>query len=97
MELTLEEKVCFDEALIDIGVTAEQHCRRRPAMSTLIEEVAEAILAARGKHDHDLALEISQIGGICVNILWQLYMDQHEHVQNIGGSVADERQPEQRG
>jgi hypothetical protein len=83
-ELTREEKRSFNDALEEIELNAHEHCRERPAMTTLIEEVAEAILAARGKHEDELALEITQIGGICINILWQLYLDRHNHVCNIG-------------
>ena len=81
--LTREERRMFDNALAEIGQNAEEHCRKRPAMTTLIEEVAEAILAARGEHEHELSLAITQIGGICINILWQLYLDRDEHVCNI--------------
>lgn len=79
------EMWAFDDALEQISQNAHEHCRLRPAMSTMLEEMAEAILAARGKHEHELMLEIEQIGGIAINILWQLRLDRYEHVCNIGG------------
>lgn len=85
-ELTREEQRAFDDAVTEINANAEEHCQLRPAMSTLLEEVAEAILAARGIHDDSLQLEITQIGGICINILWQLAMNHDDHVCNIGTS-----------
>ena len=41
--LTREEKRMFDNALEEIGQNAEEYCRKRPAMTTLLEEMAEAI------------------------------------------------------
>ncbi len=82
--LTDQEKKFRDHAAANIVDNALEYCHRRPAMSTLLEEMAEAILASRGKHDGPLTLEIVQVGGICINILWQIYSGQTDHVCNIG-------------
>ena len=83
-ELTTLEKKMFQRAVKEITNNASDQAEKRPAMTTLIEEVAEAILSARGKHDDFLETEIVQIGGICINILWQLNTLQKDHVCNIG-------------
>jgi hypothetical protein len=53
---------------------AYEHAYKRPKMTTLLEEVAEAILASRGKHDDPLELELVQIASVAINCLWQLRM-----------------------
>ncbi len=73
----------FNRAFLDIKQNALEHSSKKPAMTTLIEEVAEAVLSARGKHNDPLELEITQIGGVCINILAQLYAGNHNHVKNI--------------
>lgn len=78
------EKKMFKRAVRVVTDSAADNAELRPAMSTLLEEVAEAILAARGKHDDPLELEIEQIAGVCINILWQLYRGHKKHVCNIG-------------
>ncbi len=78
------EKKMFRRAVRVVTDTAAENAELRPAMSTLLEEVAEAILAARGKHDDPLELEIEQIASVCINILWQLYRGHKKHVCNIG-------------
>ncbi|KKN62951.1 hypothetical protein LCGC14_0506610 [marine sediment metagenome] len=83
-EMTYQEKRFYDNAVTAVLEDAHKHREMRPAMSTLLEEIAEAILASRGKHDDPLELEIVQIGGICINILWQLYSKHISHVNNIG-------------
>ena len=37
-----------------------------------VEEVSEATLASRGKHEHPLRLELVQIAGICINMIRQI-------------------------
>jgi len=83
-KLNKQEKERFEMAVIAVDRNAQKHREKRPAMSTLIEEMAEAILASRGKHNDTLETEIIQIGGICVNILWQLAMGQEDHICNLG-------------
>ncbi len=51
---------------------AADNSHKHPAMTTLIEEFAEAVLAARGKHEHPLRLELVQIAGICINLIRQI-------------------------
>ena len=80
-----KETIRFQQAVETIVANAKEHQHRRPAMTTLLEEFAEAVLAARGKHNDPLELEITQIGGTCINILWQLSTGHEEHVCNIGG------------
>lgn len=83
-DITEQERKLFTRALSAVIRNAREHKHKRPAMSTLLEEMAEAILSSRGKHHDYLELEIIQIGGICINILWQLYDGQEKHVCNIG-------------
>lgn len=84
-KLSKSEEERFEWAIEAIVTNAREHKEKRPAMTTLIEEMAEAILVCRGKHDDSLELEIVQMGGICINILWQLFMSQEDHVCNLGG------------
>lgn len=86
-KLNKQEKERFEMAVMAVDRNAQEQREKRPAISTLLEEMAEAILAARGKHEDTLELEITQIGGICINILWQLFMGQEDHVCNIGGKT----------
>ncbi len=83
-DITERERELFTLAIATIIRDAREQKHKRPAMSTLLEEMAEAILSSRGKHDDYLTLEITQIGGVCINILWQLYAGQEKHVCNIG-------------
>src|SRR4030042_2236405 len=62
----------LDQAAKDVINNANQHEQKHPALSTLFEEFAEAILAARGKHEHPLRLELVQIAGICINLIRQI-------------------------
>lgn len=83
-ELTDLEKQMFNRAVTEIVSSASENAEKRPAITTLIEEVAEAILSSRGKHDDFLKTEIVQIGSICINILWQLNCGYEDHICNIG-------------
>ncbi len=82
--LAKDKEALYLRAITDIVENAREHSCKRPAMSTLLEEMAEAVLSSRGKHDGPLELEITQIGGICINILWQLYDGLEEHVCDVG-------------
>lgn len=62
----------FDEAIRDVIQNADEHKAKHPAMTTLVEEFAEAVLASRGKHDHPVRLELVQIAGICINLIRQI-------------------------
>lgn len=65
--------VFTDEDVIrEIIHEADRNQHKKPNMRKLMEEVAEAILAERGKHEHPLRLELVQIAGICINIIRQL-------------------------
>ncbi len=81
--MTDQEKM-FNRAVDTIVENAQEYRYKKPAMSTLLEEVAEVILSSRGKHSDYLKLEITQIGGICINILSQLYDGREDRVCNIG-------------
>lgn len=70
--LSEKELEAFSQAVAVIVRNAADNAAKRPKMTTLMEEVAKAILASRGKHDDPLELEISQIGGLCINMLWQM-------------------------
>jgi hypothetical protein len=59
-------------AIQDVIHNVNENWSKRPNMRTLMEEVAEAILADRGKHDHPLRLELVQIAGICINMIRQI-------------------------
>lgn len=51
---------------------ANEHKHKKPNIRTLWEEVSEATLASRGKHEHPLRLELIQIAGICINMIRQI-------------------------
>lgn len=82
--LSKSEKERFEWAIEAVIQNARENRHKRPTMTTLIGEMAEAILVCRGEHDDSLELEIVQMGGICINILRQLFMSQEDHVNNIG-------------
>lgn len=70
---TAYEKMLMDvPAVADVLDDMRRNAAKQPNMSTLLEEVAEAILASRGKHEHPLRLELVQIAGICLNIIAQM-------------------------
>lgn len=58
-----------DTAISAVIQNANENRHKLPNALTLLEEVAEAILAARGKHDDPLRLELTQIAGICINLI----------------------------
>lgn len=62
----------LDNASIAVLKNANANAHRNPNMLTLIEEMFEAGLAARGKHDDSLELELVQIAGTCINLLRQI-------------------------
>lgn len=72
MELTTDEVYALEQAATDVVLMAREHASKRPKMTTLVEEHAEAVLAARGKHDDPLELELLQIASVCVNLVWQI-------------------------
>lgn len=61
-----------DRVIMDVSLNVYENLHKRPNMNTLLEEMAEAILANRGKHEHPLRLELVQIAGICVNMIRQI-------------------------
>lgn len=61
-----------DRVVMEINLNVYENLDKRPNMNTLLEEMAEAILANRGKHEHPLRLELVQIAGICVNMIRQI-------------------------
>lgn len=72
--LSPEELHSYSHAVTAILRNMVANATKRPKMTTLMEEVAEAILASRGKHDDPLSLELTQIAGVCGNMLWQIEM-----------------------
>lgn len=74
ISLTVDEGIALSEAIREVSENAISNAAKRPKMTTLLEEVAEAILASRGKHDDPLELELTQIAGVCINLLWQMKM-----------------------
>lgn len=60
------------KAVHDVAKNANEHEHKNPNMRTLWEEVSEATLSWRGKHDHPLRLELVQIAGICINMIRQI-------------------------
>lgn len=72
VSLSPEELVAYSDAVAKIVGNMCDNATKRPKMTTLMEEVAEAILASRGKHDDPLELELAQIAGVCGNMLWQI-------------------------
>lgn len=65
-----------EQAILDVIRTANEHRAKKPNMRTLTEEFAEAVLSARGKHEHPLRLELVQIASIAINILRQIDADE---------------------
>lgn len=75
---------CFSRAVVEIVSNAQQYSHKKPTFSTLLEEFAELVLSLRGKHDDPPELEITQIGGICMNLLAQIHNGGLSHINNIG-------------
>ena len=72
VELSEQELAAFSQAVTVVVKNMAANAAKRPKMTTLLEEVAEAILASRGKHEHPLELELAQIAGVCGNLIWQM-------------------------
>jgi hypothetical protein len=68
----MSEQLTTADALQDVIHNVNENWSKRPTLNTLLEEVAEAILAARGKHEHPLRVELVQIAGICINMIRQI-------------------------
>lgn len=62
----------FDKPARDVLENADTNRHKKPNMRTLWEEISEATLSWRGKHDHPLRLELVQIAGICINMIRQV-------------------------
>jgi len=71
-DLSFVEVQAFDEAANRVVDEAIKNRYKRPKVTTILEEVAEMILAFRGKHDDSPELELIQIASVCINVLWQL-------------------------
>ena len=81
--LTSSEEKHFQRALDEVSQNAKDHRHIRPQATVLIEEFSEAILSLRGKHKDPVVLELTQIAGVCINLIWQLEAGYEEHVNNI--------------
>ena len=81
--LNEDEDDALFQAALDVYSMAVDNAGRKPKMTTLVEEFAEAVLVARGKHDDPLELELKQIASICVNMLWQIKLYGDEAVTNL--------------
>lgn len=68
----LGQPVANDASIEAVITNANINMHKRPNMRTLLEEVSEAVLADRGKHEHPLSLELTQIAGVCINMLRQI-------------------------
>lgn len=66
------DAIVNDTALSSVIANANEHQAKKPNMRTLWEEVSEATLSWRGKHEHPLRLELVQIAGICINMIRQI-------------------------
>lgn len=61
-----------DTAIQDVIRNADENAHKKPNMRTLWEEISEATLSWRGKHEHPLRLELMQVAGICINMIRQI-------------------------
>jgi hypothetical protein len=82
-ELSRHEATAFLHVAGEVREMAADNAYKRPKMTTLVEEFAEAVLAARGKHDDPLKLELQQIASICINLLWQMEVHGEESIANL--------------
>ena len=73
----------FDKALSDVRSNAMENAFKHPKFTTLLEEFAELVLSLRGKHDHPPELELTQMGGIIINLLSQIYLSGVASINNI--------------
>jgi len=87
-KLSMKEQIALRDAIQRVAINARANAYRRPAFSTLLEEFAELVLSLRGKHDDPPQLELEQIGGIAINMLWQIECGYMEHVNNTRSSKA---------
>lgn len=81
--LTASEQAVLVNVADKVVAMAQKEAWRRPKMTTLVEEFAEAVLASRGKHDDPLHLELMQIASVCINLLWQSEMYGDEEIANL--------------
>lgn len=72
LPLSPAELAAFSSAIAAIVRHMVANATKRPKMTTLVEEFAEAVLSARGKHEDPLTLELVQIASVCGNLLWQI-------------------------
>jgi hypothetical protein len=81
--LTTKENSALLRALSNVEMNATANAYKRPKVTALLEEVAELILACRGKHEDGVELEIIQIAGVAINILWQIHEGREDEINNI--------------
>jgi hypothetical protein len=81
--ITAAETKAFVDVALAVRMMAMDNILKRPKMTTLVEEFAEAVLSARGKHDDPLELELMQIASVCINLLWQIKLYGPESVANL--------------
>lgn len=84
----------IEQVVYEVENMALHHAHKRPAMTTLVEEMAEAVLAARGKHDDPLELELMQVASVAVNLIAQLRMGREGHVRNLRTTAVDPPTPQ---
>jgi hypothetical protein len=70
-DLTPFARAALARACADVVEMAAANAHKRPKATTLLEEMAELVLALRGKHDDSPELELAQIASIAINMLWQ--------------------------
>jgi hypothetical protein len=82
-KLTVGEYNTLNAVMDEARLMAQDHAYKRPKMTTLTEEFAEAVLASRGKHDDPLRLELMQIMTVCANLVWQIDLYGEDEVSNL--------------
>lgn len=58
-----------DKAAKEVVKNANWHILKKPTKDMLLEEIAELLLALRGKHQHTPREELVEIGGIAINLI----------------------------
>jgi hypothetical protein len=81
--IAASEMNALTSVILEASEMAAANQHKRPKMTTLVEEFAEAVLASRGKHEHPTRLEVMQMITVGMNIVWQIDLYGEQEVCNL--------------
>lgn len=88
VENRMDNESAFDAAAMAVLDNAAMHREKTPNLGTLLEEVAELVLSLRGKHEHAPEVELEEIGGIAINWLRVIYIQQWQRAAENAAVVS---------